>query len=283
MSPGSLATYYDRLGRWNRAAAAFGFGGGTDTMTVHRALADPRAQGRATYTRLHDVLIEQLPNLDSPRVLDAGCGLGGTMLALARERDATCIGLTLSRSQAHTANATAARLGLTSKIRALVQSYDCPPEGPFDLIVAIESLAHSPDPAASAAALARVLAPGGYLAIVDDMPEATADASPHLDTFRRGWECPVLLTAAAYMDAFKRAGLKAVSQLDLTEDCRPRANRRLAQLTALNRLVHRLIPSAALRQVMDSHLGGLALERLARGGLIRYRLLIAQRPELRVS
>src|SRR5829696_1024470 len=109
MSTGDLATYYDRLGQWNRAAGAFGFGGGTSTMTVHRALADPRAQGRATYTRLHDVLMEQLPALDSPRVLDAGCGLGGTMLALARERNASCVGLTLSRSQADSANASSRR------------------------------------------------------------------------------------------------------------------------------------------------------------------------------
>ena len=283
MGTGSLATYYDRLGRWNRAAGAFGLGGGSSTMTVHRALADPRAQGRATYTRLHDVLLEQLAALASPRVLDAGCGLGGTMIALARERDATCVGLTLSGSQAASANATAARLGLSSKVHALVQSYDHPPAGPFDLIVAIESLAHSPHPATSATALAGVLAPGGHLVIVDDMPEILAAASPDLDTFKRGWQCPVLLTAAEYLGSLTRVGLDLMTQLDLTDDCRPRAMARIAQLTTLNRLIHRLVPSAALRQVLDSHLGGLALERLTRAGLMRYRLLVAQRPELRVS
>jgi hypothetical protein len=53
-------------------------------------------------------------------------------------------------------------------------------------------------------------------------------------------------------------------------------------LNALNR-VARLIPSAALRQVLDSHQGGLALERLTRNGLVRYRLLVARKPELQVS
>ena len=55
-------------------------------------------------------------------------------------------------------------------------------------------------------------------------------------------------------------------ELDLTDHCRPRAKHASAQLMALNRLVHRLIPSAASRQVMDSHLGGLALERLTPRG-----------------
>jgi len=44
-----------------------------------------------------------------------------------------------------------------------------------------------------------------------------------------------------------------------------------------------VIPLAALRQVMDSHLGGLALERLIRNQELRYRLLVARRPELQVS
>jgi SAM-dependent methyltransferase len=277
-----VATYYERLGRWNRAARAFGYGGGSTTLTVHRALADPRAGGRTTFTRLHDLLLEALPVRRSMRVLDAGCGLGGTMLALAKARDATCVGLTLSRSQADTANAAAARLGLGSRVRAMVRSYDDPPAGPFDLIVAIESLAHSADPARSVAALAGVLAPGGHIAVVDDMPEAGARSSSDLATFKAGWQCPILWSSQDYLDAFARAGLELHACLDLSPECRPRPRFRIALLMALNRLV-RQVPSAGLRQVMDSHMGGLALERLTGAGLMRYRLLIARRPELQVS
>ena len=70
MSTG-VATYYDRLGRWNHVARVFGYGGGRGTLTVHRALVDPSARGRPTFTRLHDVLLEHLPSLDAPRMLDA--------------------------------------------------------------------------------------------------------------------------------------------------------------------------------------------------------------------
>lgn len=83
------------------------------------------------------------------------------MLVLAESLGATCVGLTLSPSQAATANAEAARRQLMSRVRADVRSYDAPPAGPFDLVVAIESLAHSLDPARSVAALAATLAPGG--------------------------------------------------------------------------------------------------------------------------
>ncbi|MEQ1726888.1 MAG: methyltransferase domain-containing protein [Vicinamibacterales bacterium] len=278
-----VATYYERLGRWNRIARAVGYGGGASTLTVHRALVDPRANGRVTFTRLHDLLLEQIgAGVAAPRVLDAGCGLGGTMLVLAESLDATCVGLTLSPSQAATANTEAARRQLVSRVRADVRSYDAPPAGPFDLVVAIESLAHSLDPARSVAALAATLAPGGRLIVVDDMPEPGAALSPDLTAFMRGWQCPVLWPAAAYVEGFQRAGLAVDAHIDLTAQCRPRAHGRLALLMACNRLVRRW-PSDAFRQVMDSHYGGLALERLIRDGLVHYRLLVARRPELQVS
>ena len=277
-----IATYYERLGRWTRVAQSIGYGGGSGTMTVHRALADPRAGGRATFTRLHDVLLEQVGSLASPRVLDAGCGLGGTMLVLAESLGATCTGLTLSPSQAGTANVEAARRQLATRVHADVRSYDDPPAGPFDLIVAIESLAHSLDPARSVAALAATLAPGGRLVVVDDMPAPGAAASPDLEAFMHGWQCPVLWPASSYLEAFGRAGLAVETQLDLTPQCRPRAHGQIALLMACNRLI-RHWPSEGFRQLMDSHYGGLALERLIRDGRAHYRLLVARRPELQVS
>ena len=280
MSTG-VATYYDRLLRWNRVARRFGYGGGAEALTVHRALADPRADGRPTFTRLHDILLERIGPRGA-RVLDAGCGLGGTMIALAVALEARCTGVTLSRAQADAANDAALQRGLQSRVRALVGTYDQPPAGPFDIVVAIESLAHSLDPARSVAALAGVLAPGGVLVVVDDMPDPAAAHAADLDTFKRGWACPVLWSDDAFAGAFTREGLAVIENLDLTPDCRPRPEWRIALLAAVNRACRWLAP-AALKQILDSHRGGLALERLLRRRQVRYRLLIAKRPELRVS
>ena len=283
MGSAGVASYYDRLGRWNRVARACGFGGGHATLTVHRALADPKAGGRATFTRLHDLLLEHVPVNVAPRVLDAGCGLGGTMLMLAHERRATCVGVTLSESQAASANAAAARAGLSERVRAHVRSYDQPPAGPFDLIIAIESLAHSADPVASIGALTSVLAPGGFFIVVDDMPEPTTGASADLEIFKRGWQCPALLPEPAYLRALTTLGLQIQRRDDLSDVCRPRSFAHIALLARLNRWTHRVAWSPALRQVMDSHMGGLALERMIRRGQVHYRMLVAYKPILQVS
>ena len=271
-------TYYDRLSRWTAVSRLLGYGGGSETFTVHRALSDPRAQGRATSTRLHDLLVESLPRFDRPRVLDAGCGLGGTAIDLASRLGATCTGITLSAAQAERGRRAAHEAGLASAIEILVGDYDHPPAGPFDLIVAIESLAHSADPGTSVAALAARLAPGGCLAVVDDLPTAAARETADLALFKSGWRLPVLWTRAAFLSAFADLGLTVVVDRNLSTEVRPRSAARIRQLAALNRLAHALIPSDAMREMLDSYHGGLALERLYLAGRIEYRLMIARRP-----
>jgi hypothetical protein len=56
---------------------------------------------------------------------------------------------------------------------------------------------------------------------------------------------------------------------------RPRTLARIGQLGMLNRALHRFARSAALRGLLGSYHGGLALERLYRRAAMRYRLIVA--------
>jgi SAM-dependent methyltransferase len=273
----ALGDYYDRLSRWTASAHRFGYGGGHDRLTVHRALADPRAGGRPTVTRLHDVLLAALPAPPSGHVLDAGCGLGGTMLDLAGRCSARFTGVTLSDRQAAIGREAAAKAGLTDRVAFEVGSYDAPPQGPFDLAIAIESLAHSPHPQTSISAIVARLAPGGRLAIVDDMPEPQARGTRDLAWFQSGWRAPVLPGATELEAMLARCGLAIVANHDLTHELRNRTLARIAQLEKLNRVLHRFAPSGGVRELLDSYRAGLALERLYRFALMRYRLIVAEK------
>lgn len=273
----TLGAYYDRLALWTGWARGFGYGGGRDALTVHRTLADPRAGGRPTATRLHDLLLEALPSPPAGAVLDAGCGLGGTMLDLAARSSATFTGLTLSEQQAAIGRRAAAKAGFAGRITIHVASYDSPPDGPFDLAIAIESLAHSPNPAASIAAIAARLERGGYLAIADDVAKPNAAGTRDLDLFKSGWRLPALLDVPGLEAAIENCGLVVVSDRDLTSELRPRTLATIARLEALNRALRRIAPSADVRALLDSYRGGLALERLYRHSLMSYRLVVASK------
>ncbi|MBI3503491.1 MAG: methyltransferase domain-containing protein [Proteobacteria bacterium] len=270
---GRLGEYYDLLSRYGVLARLFGRDGGHSRATVHRLLRADEA-GTDPADVIHKRVAANLGPEPPERVLDAGSGLGGTSFYLARHFGAACEGLTLSPTQAATASASAARLGLADRCRFRVASFDdALPAGPYGLVVAIESLAHSADPARSLANLARALAPGGRIVVVDDVREPDAD-SGDVAAFVAGWQAPGFRTRAQWLAAFAAAGLTVAAEEDLTGrvPVRPAALRGL--LVGLNRLAA-LVPHAGWRKVLASHRGGLALERLyARRGA-SYRLFVA--------
>ena len=73
-------------------------------------------------------------------------------------------------------------------------------------------------------------------------------------------------------------GLVVEHESDLTALLRPRREAAIARLERLAGMTAAL-PLPALRAVLDSHRGGLALERLYRRGLMRYVLLAARRED----
>lgn len=250
---------------------------GETAHPVHRALADP-AGGPPSPMVIHRLMLEGLVLPAAPQVLDAGCGYGATMIDLAPRLGGHWTGLTLSPEQATAGNAAIAAAGLSDRVRVLVQSYDAPPEGMFDLIYGIESLIHSADPAATLAGLAQHLAPGGYLIVVDDMPEPALAPEPasRLAEFKRSWRCPVAPERAGWVAALEAAGLELQQDRDLNPLLQVRGMDAVAsRLRALRRNPWWYL-GLAVRA--EAEIGGLVLETLQTEGFVRYRLLVAQRP-----
>lgn len=245
---------------------------------VHRALADPDG-GPPSPLVIHRLMLAGLGLPAAPRVLDAGCGYGATMLDLAPRLGGDWTGLTLSPEQAARGNAAIAAAGLAARVRVLVRSYDAPPDGPFDLIYGIESLIHSADPAATLAGLARHLAPGGHLLVVDDMPEPGLPAEPaqRLAQFKRFWRCPVAPDRAGWVAALEAAGLILLAERDLNPLLQVRGMAAVAPRLAELRRKAWLPRLLGLGVRAEAEIGGLLLEGLQTEGWVRYRLLVARR------
>ena len=167
------------------------------------------------------------------------------MLDLVRTLGGTAIGLTLSAAQAEAARRAAERAGLSSRVNVLVRSYDEPPPGPFDLVVAIESLAQSPDPGRSVGALTERAGGGRSAHRGRRHARAGAEASDDLARFKSGWQCPVLWSAARYHTALHALGL-ATRFEDLTPQCRPRELAAIERLERWNRFARAIVPLARL-------------------------------------
>jgi len=100
------------------------------------------------------------------RVLDLGCGIGGSSRILARDYGFEVTGVTISPSQVKRARElTPASLPAHFQIDdAMALSF---PDASFDAVWSIEAGPHMPDKAVFARELLRVLKPGGLLLLAD--------------------------------------------------------------------------------------------------------------------
>lgn len=283
----SIARYYGWLSRFQDLARGLSHETGQRTFTVHRQLVAD--DGTRSGDVLHERLLAALgatADATTPEaldVLDAGCGLGGTVLFLHARLGGRYTGITLSPTQAGRASAEAARRGVADTCRFAVRDYDSDlsdlvPAG-VDVVIAIESLAHAPDPAATLARLAARIRPGGRLLLVDDVPD---DALPIDDAdftaFRAGWLCPAILGDTALDAALVSAGLVRCLHEDLTPRLVARGTGRLALLTAAGGAASWLLQRTPAHLLMGALHGGLKLERLYERRLMHYRLVVARRP-----
>ena len=272
-----VARYYawlDKLTWFDERRAEEGHG----AIPVHRALTNP-AGGPPSPFVIHQLMLQGIDLGPTPRVLDAGCGYGATMLDLAPRRGGRWTGLTLSAVQAERGMAEVAARGLIGRVHIEVGSYDEKPPGRYDLIYGIESLIHSADPAHTIANLASVLDGGGHLVIVDDMPEEDLPAEPaaRLARFKRFWRCPVAPSRAGWIAHLEAAGLTLVAEQDLNPLLRVRdmatVTPRLAELKRKS-----ILPRLLGRGVRcEAEMGGLLLETLQTEGHVHYRVLVARR------
>jgi arsenite methyltransferase len=215
-------------------------------------------------------------------VADVACGLGSSSLQLAREAGCRVVGIDLSTESVEAARRAAEEVALDDSVRFLVGDAEALPleDASVDGVLCECSLCTFPDKRAAAAELARVLRPGGRLALSD----MTADPE-RLPASLRSLEAWIACLADArplpvLVELVREAGL-VVETVERHDDA-------LAQL--LDRVDARLrLARVALADGGDSALADRGLELLADAresldrGVLGYAFVGARRPSGRID
>lgn len=248
---------------------------------IHRELWGPGVTTAAEAVHhTHDLVLDQLG--DARRVLDLGCGVGTASLYLARRRPVDVVGVSISPEQVRLARRFAQRFAergdpLEGTVRFEVADFtDLPDDlAGFDLAFAIEAFVHAGSAAEFFRNAARALRPGGVLVVVDDVLSGDS-TDARLDDFRAGWRVSSLLPVPEAERLAAEAGLELEESRDLSSLQRlgrPRDRLVRAALPVLGRLQGRSVWAGSM-------VGGDALQRLHRDGLLEYRLLRFVRRQL---
>jgi cyclopropane fatty-acyl-phospholipid synthase-like methyltransferase len=153
---------------------------------------------------------------ESDVVLDAGCGVGGTILSVAGEYGCAAIGLNICQKQISIARQRTQRAGLENRVSFL--SGDCSQSSPFadesfDVIINIESACHFSNREKFIFECARTLKPGGRIVGQDWMSQngiSKENLQDYIAPLRDAWFLAELETLESYRSLLERAGFKVL-------------------------------------------------------------------------
>lgn len=168
-----IAAYYDdaAVSRFYQACW-----GGAD-IHIGRYVTGRETVAEAA-TAMTQYLLERAGVGAGDRVLDIGCGFGGTLRTLAR-MGCTAAGIDVSRRCIDHACAAAEEAGLDERIEIGVGDFhhiDSKPDS-WDAVICQEAIIHSPERQEVFAEVFRVLRPGGVFAFSDALAGEDADTS----------------------------------------------------------------------------------------------------------
>jgi SAM-dependent methyltransferase len=260
-----VARYYNRNTRGFLAR-----GEGAREGAIHRAVwAEGIRSRHQALHYVHGLLLRELSRTGAakPRILDLGCGIGGSLSYLLERSDGIGFGITNSAIQMELANQRAQPRAAFS----LGDFCEKPLPRDIDLAYGIESFVHASDAARFFANVAGVLRPDGRLVLCDDF--LTGDETDRVRDFQRGWRASSLMRPQV-IDA-----VAAANRLELVED------RDLSSYLELDRprdyMVHTFVSvGRALRLESERFMalsGGDALRDCLKHGLVSYRFRVWRR------
>lgn len=181
---------------------------------------------REALKRENEILAELAGIKKGEYVLDAGCGVGGSSIFLAKAYECTVLGITLSAKQVQTATKKAIQENVQEKATFKVLDYTCTglPANTFDVVWAIESVCHIDNKKLFINEAARVLKPGGRLILADGFAfKSPKNQSEQNDMvcWLKGWGVQSLDQAADFESSLKEEGLENIRFYDITSNVIP--------------------------------------------------------------
>ncbi len=205
---------------------------GKDDRAMHFGYYDTDATTHSqALLKMNEYLAGKANITRDDKVLDAGCGYGGSSIWLVKHIGCSAVGLNVVPYQVAKATRYAQEVGVAAKVSFAAEDYAHTsfPDGSFDVVWGLESIVHAEDKAQFVQEAFRLLKPGGRLLIAEYMlreePPLSVDERAELRGWLEGWAMPSLLMPAEYAEYMKSSGFRQIVAHDIMTNVLPSLKR----------------------------------------------------------
>jgi cyclopropane fatty-acyl-phospholipid synthase-like methyltransferase len=258
-----------------------------DNLAIHYGYWDRTTRSHSdALVNMNRTLAEAAEIQPGARVLDAGCGVGGSAIWLGERLGAHVTGITLSASQARLAERNARRRGVNNLVDFQVMDF-CHtsfPDRSFDVIWGIESVCHALDKREFLAEAFRLLRPGGLLVCADGYARKARYSAAewrHIEICLNGWQIPNLSRPEEFQQSLRDTGFTGIRFTDATSNIMPSA-RRLRRIALWTYPMQKVMAWLRLRTAAQSGNFYTAMHQfhIFNEGLACYGIVVAEKPEV---
>lgn len=178
--------------------------------------------GSETKEKAQEQLIDYLATSaglkEGQRVLDVGCGIGGSSVYLAKKFNAKVKGITISPVQVRMAT-DYAKLQNADAEFLLMDADNLAFDSKFDVVWSIEAISHFDQRENFFASVANLLPKGGRLVLMDwfKTPTLTQEQEQdYLEPIKFGMLVPNINTIESYTSVIEKCGLKVINSEDIS-------------------------------------------------------------------
>ena len=192
-----------------------------NSLAIHYGYWDDKVNSfPQSLLRMNEVMIETGKIRTNDKVLDAGCGVGGSSIFMVSKFSCSVIGITISEKQMQQAISNAKQKNVAGLVDFKVMDY-CNTsfaDQTFDVVWGCESICYADDKEKFIKEAFRLLKPGGRLIVADGfVTQLENNDQPLIRQWLDGWQVNYLESPVRFQQFMQSAGFENILFRDISK------------------------------------------------------------------